>query len=498
LRANGKDMMKVQLIIQLCILVPILIFCIILTDKITKNIIQPIDRLAKILKKMKEGDLAVDIIASYEDSPQEISCLYEVFDKLRVVLRFSAISPENMTEAFFVYSQALNLFIKFGNERGIEVCNREIGYICFKKKQWEISSYYLNESLILAMKLGIYSEEEIARRKSETAKAYIKAGINRGYAMNLFGEALQTFQSYGDSTRVVMCSIEVAETSLEVKELDLPLLDFIEKNLEKCHNFERTIANQRFLFIKSSFLKSIGNYKEACILISNILELHSDFIPEIWLNSINLLISICHEKGIDWSKIEPLRSFRRFNRKDIVLIVSDSLTKGLISWNLQRFLKSILEENDRMSMLQFGSTFKVNFNLTRFPLNIIDLHEAKLITDEKRVLYDCIQEGFRQLRVNSLFKKKDGVCKECIIIITDCVDLGSKSKFQDFIKIVENSDVEVIVVNCYLEVRVFESLRMATEKCSIFHIKYQEQAKIVLKEIEAYLCPYKEVYLVDN
>ena len=497
LKSTCTRIMYIQIIIQLILLIPILVFCVILTDNITKSIICPIDRLAQILKKMKEGDLAIDIIASYVASPSEISILYEVFDKLRVVLRFNAISPDNMTEAFFVYSQALNLFIHFGNERGMEVCNREIGYICFKQKQWETSAYYLNSSLELAKKLNLYPDEEIARRKTETAKAFIKTGNNHTYAMNLFAEALDTFSKINDSTRIVLCLIEISETLVEANELTSPLLDFIERNLEYCENYERSVINQRFLLIKSSYLKNNKKYKQACVLISNILEMHADFIPDIWISAVNLLIEICRDNGVDWSYIAPLRSVGRFIRKDIVLIMSDSLAKGPISWILPRFLKSILEENDRLSMLQFGSSYKVKFNLTRFPMKIFTLEEQGLITNEKRLMYDCIQEGFRQLRVNSLFKKKDSSCKEYVIIVTDCVDLGSESKFVDFIAQIERTDVEVVVVNCFLEERIFDALKLVSEKCLIFHIKFQEQARIVFKEIEAYLCPYKEVYLVD-
>lgn len=497
LKSTCTRIMYIQIIIQLILLIPILVFCVILTDNITKSIITPIDRLAQILKKMKEGDLAIDIIASYVASPSEISILYEVFDKLRVVLRFNAISPDNMTEAFFVYSQALNLFIHFGNERGMEVCNREIGYICFKQKQWETSAYYLNSSLELAKKLNLYPDEEIARRKTETAKAFIKTGSNHTYAMNLFAEALDTFSKINDSTRIVLCLIEISETLVEAGELTTHLLDFIEKNLEYCENYERSVINQRFLLIKSSYLKNQKKYKQACVLISNILEMHADFIPDIWIGAVNLLIEICRDNGVDWSYIAPLRSVGKFNRKDIVLIMSDSLAKGPVSWILPRFLKSILEENDRLSMLQFGSSYKVKFNLTRFPMKIFTLEEQGLIKNEKRLLYDCIQEGFRQLRVNSLLKKKNSYCKEYVIIVTDCVDLGSESKFVDFIAQLERTDVEVVVVNCFLEERVFDALKLVSEKCLIFHIKFQEQARIVFKEIEAYLCPYKEVYLVD-
>ena len=85
--------------ISLGFLILISAFCVYLTIVITKSVVQPIDHLVTILHKMKEGDLDVDILAAYEPSPPEISCLYEVFDKLRVVLRFNKIIDINLTQS---------------------------------------------------------------------------------------------------------------------------------------------------------------------------------------------------------------------------------------------------------------------------------------------------------------------------------------------------------------------------------------------------------------
>ena len=500
LMATCSKFLYVDLILHVALIIPILVFCVVLTDKITKNILLPIDRLAKILKRMKQGDLAIDIMAAYQPSPLEIHSLYEVFDKLRVVLRFNSISDGNLTEGLFIYSQALELFGNFGNERGVELCYRELGYICMRIEKWEEAAEYLNNSLRLALKLEIYCDEEIALRKTQTAKAFIKARFDKNYAMNLFAEAIDTFGKSNNSSRIVLCLLEVAENLLETQELTVSLLDYIEKKLKDCEAFEQALSNQKFLFIKASFLYSQKKPREACCLLSNIIDLHSDYILEIWIKSTDLLIKICRECSIDSKFLKPLHLHNQSIRKDIVLIISQSLNKGPISWLIPKFLKSILDSNDRLSLLQFKDTVKVKFNLTKFPLKIFSLDREEVIEEnpsEKRLLYDCIQEGFRQLRVNSVLRNCRQI-KEYMIIVTDCIDCGSRSTFNEFVSMVEVGRIEVVVVNCYLNERIFDALKLATDKCTLFHAKFEEQLSFMFKHIEAYLCPNKLVYVGDD
>lgn len=500
LSSTCNEYLYIDLGLHLSLLLPILVFCVVLTDKITKNILEPIDRLAKMLQKMTQGDLAIDIMATYEPSPLEIHSLYKVFDKLRVVLRFKSISAGNLTEGLFIYSQALELFENFGNERGVEFCYRELGYICTRIQKWEEASEYLDNSLKLALKLNIYDDEEIAKRKTQTAKAYFKAKLNKNYAMNLFAEAIDTYSKIKNSSRIVLCLLDVAENLLESQELTESLLDYIEKKLKDCDNSEQTLSNQKFLFLKASFLYSQKKLREACYLLSNIIDLHSDFIPEIWIKSTDLLIKICKECSVDSKILIPLHLHKHSIRKDIVLIVSETLNKGPISWLLPKFLKSILDSNDRLSLLQFKDTVKIKFNLTKFPLKIFSLEKEEPEDEnlsDKKLLYDCIQEGFRQLRVNLLLRDYKEI-KEYMIIVTDCVDNGSRTTFKEFVNMVEMGRIEVIVVNCYLNERIFDGLKMATDKCTLFHAKYEEQLNIMFRQIEAYMCPSKEVYLCDE
>ena len=130
LQDDCKSMLILELYLSIIFLVLVGILCILLTDKITASVVAPIDHLLTILKRMKNDDLGMDILESYKPSPPEVACLYGVFDKLRVILRFNKLQEGNSTQALMIYSQALNLFKSFGNEKAMEFCYRELGNIC--------------------------------------------------------------------------------------------------------------------------------------------------------------------------------------------------------------------------------------------------------------------------------------------------------------------------------------------------------------------------------
>ncbi|OMJ66686.1 hypothetical protein SteCoe_36395 [Stentor coeruleus] len=129
LRHRLNSVLLINIYLSAGLLVLIAIMSVIWTHKITGSIVSPIDHLLTILKRMKNHDLDIDILESYQPSPPEVASLYKVFDELRVVMRFSDLENIEMTKATLITSQALHLFTKFGNKKGMKVCYRQLGYI---------------------------------------------------------------------------------------------------------------------------------------------------------------------------------------------------------------------------------------------------------------------------------------------------------------------------------------------------------------------------------
>lgn len=492
LKSKCNDILSINLIIQLVLLLIILIFCIFVTHKLSGQIIEPVDHLLKILKRLKDDDLSIDILNSYQPSPPEVSCLYNVFDELRVVIRFTKIDKEKLTESTLIYSQALKLFKKFGNERALEICYRELGYICYKKKMWDESGKYLYKALTLAIKLGVYDDYEIARIKTDAATALVKTGQKRVEGLRIFKEALDTFNNGCFYTDVVIAMIEVAESLVDTGELSLNFLDHIEKNLENIENEEKDLLYQKFLYIKAGYYKSVGKYKSAVSLIQKVLEEYSKFLPEIWIKSLDLLIEILSIVKIDSKMFLQMKQERKVFKKDLVLIISDNLIPTSVSSATHSLLKSIMDPADRISILQFADEPLTINTLSKIPVKNISF-EKKMKKSPQARLFDCIQEGIKQLRISNFTVKEER--KSWIIIITDSEDKGSKMKFEEIVESINNTNADLILINCFTRSPIFDSFSFKGKNFNEFFVSPEDDAKSIFKDIEVFLCPYKEVFL---
>lgn len=493
LKDSCNSSLKYQIIYQSILLFFIIAFTVLLTDQLSVQVINPIDHLLTILQKLKEGDLAVDILAAYVQSPPEIKSLYDVFDKLRVVLRFTQIEKEKITDASFVYSQALNLFKRFHNKRAMEICYRELGYICYKKKMWEESGRYLYKALIIAIQLDIYDEYEIARIKTDAATAFVKTGAKRNEGIRIFAEAVQTFKQGNCYTDIVVAMIEIAESLAETNELGIDVLSFIEENLEKADVGERELLRQKFYYVKAYYLKNNKKFRSAAEIIKMILEDFQDYLPEIWIKSVDMLIEIMNEQKLDSREVIFMKNQRRNYKKDVVVIFSDSLIPSIISWSLNGFLKSILEPFDKVAILQYANQSQIVYNLSKIPPKLIQIEKQFQEKTEKRALFDSIYEGLKQFRLNQLMNTEDR--NEWIIVICDSLDRNSKISYEELLLELKKSKTGVIIINCFFSEDIFLGAKFIGKTVNRFMIRSEDACKLTFKEIEAYLCPYREVFV---
>lgn len=482
------QMLVIELYISIGLLIMICIGCIILTDKITISIIAPIDRLLTILKRMKNDDLDMDILASYEPSPPEISCLYKVFDKLRVVLRFNKISQQDLTQATLIYSQALNLFKQFGNEKAMEICYRELGYICFKRELWTDSTEYLYQAYELALASNRYDSLEIAKRKAETANAMIKANTRQQEAIELLADAVETFKKQKDNDETTNCLVDIAELLCENSSLTIDLLKFIENKIIEENISNKDIIMQRFLYVCGLYYKKKNQLKKACKCFVSALEdfpVYLPFIRDRSLNQIKQIFFLHLGVKID---VPVLRK----QRQDIVFIISSEIVDGPVSWSLPNFFGSLLEASDRISLLQFHSQLEIIFNLTKIPSKMFAL--KKFHDFKNALLYDAVLEGIKQLNINRMTNK---FCdhNEWIIIVTGAEDRNSIRSFNSVLQAVKESKVNLIIVSYKMHCQEFQTLVEATQYGILFDVFDDQTIPDLFKQIEAYLCPDKEVLL---
>jgi hypothetical protein len=479
-----------QVILQSILSFLIIVFSVIMTDTLTAHVLGPIDQLLKLMKRLKDGDLAIDIHAAYQPSPPEITVLYDVFDKLRVVLRFQQIDKEKITEASFVYSQALMLFKNFQNEQAMEICYRELGYICYKKKMWVESGMFLHQALTLAVKLGCYNDYEIARIKTDTATAYVKTCEKREEGLKIFKEAVKIFTRGNHYTDIVVAMIEITESLAETHQLKQKHLDFIEKHLENSDPLERELLRQKFFYVKAYFYKNCQKYKSAALMIRSILEDFSEFLPDISMKAVNLLNQVLLESQV------PLNMFlknKKMNyKKDVVIVCADHLASTIIGWSLSVFLKSILEPFDKASLIQYSDRVQIVFNLTKIPGKEIEIQRI-LNQSEKNLAFSALREGLKQFRFNRFSEANDR--NEWVILLCEAEDNGSVLTKKEIIREISQSQARVIIINCFFQSGLFGNKDLRRKRIHQFFIQSGESCKIVFKEIEAFLCPYREVFL---
>ncbi|OMJ90149.1 hypothetical protein SteCoe_7541 [Stentor coeruleus] len=493
LKSGCNDILLINMYIDIGLLVFIAIVSATWAHRITGSIVSPIDHLLKILVRMYNGDLEIDIMESYQPSSPEVACLYQVFDELRVVKRFKQEKVKEMTEATLINSQALSLFKKFGNKKGMEVCYTKLGYIFYKRELWD-------ESVECLSKARLLSEENIntdifahAKLKVDLANAMVKAKSSKEEVLMLFGSSIEIFKKHSKHEDFLPCLLDLAEALYETKDINSNIFMFIEEQLNNFYLSDKPILMQKFLLIKALHFKNTGKFQDACKYLVSVLEDFTVYLPSIRNKAIEILNEIfkLHIKSPPNLK---KYIFKGSTKKDIVLILSNNLAEGPVSWAIGRFFKSVLKSNDRMSMIQFSSKCRVIFNLTKLPSN--DLTIEKFEDDSfECLLYDSIMIATRQLSLNGFGNKSADKREEWIIIITDYDDIGSKATLEKVCSTLNRNNAKVIIASLAFRNSNIEELANNADNGTIFYMKTQEQAELTFREIEAFMCPEKEVYL---
>lgn len=483
----------ISIYVTIGFLVVIAVLSAVWTHSISGSIIYPIDHLLKILIRMLNGDLEIDILESYQPSPAEVACLYQVFDELRVVKRFKQEKYLELTEATLVISQALSLFKKFGNKKGMEVCYMKLGHIFFKQELFTESAEYLSKALELSEGSNYTDILTIAKLKLEVFSVKMKGQNNKSEALKIFDQALEIIERFNKDKEFLPYLLDMAESLYEMNSASTGQIIILEEYLSTFASSDKKIIMQRFLYIKGLLYKNLGQNQKACLIFFSVLEDFPHYLPSIRERTIKAL------NEIFYTYLSKVPNFNVYTskpcvKKDIILIVSSNLAVGQLSWTIHEFTKLILKPNDRMSLVQFHSECKVVFNLTKLPDKNIQLVNCENNSNEAH-LYDSLLTGMKQFSLNNACSSFEGKREEWMLIITDVEDKGSCVEFEEVRKRIKDSKVNLAIASMVPGHSRLEKLIESARNGNIFYIKSEELAGLIFKEIEAYMCPEKEVFL---
>ncbi|CAG9310661.1 unnamed protein product [Blepharisma stoltei] len=485
----------------------IAVLCYYLTKNIARTIVAPIDKLSEILDKLIKHDLGLDIMEQYEPGPPEINALYEVFDKLRVVLKLHDPSQfKHETNAMMNYAQALNLFSKFRNKKAMELCYRELGNIHFRSERYQDAALSYYNSYRIAKQIEGFPEQEMVKRKTQTAKAMMIAGVRKEEAMEMFHEAIDFYQnSSKDSVDVILCLLEKIEGLFAIGENTEFVLDETEKLLKARFSVSyQDILQQRYLFFRALQYETQEDYQTASRLYVLCLENFMEFDPMIRKKSIERLIEIFEMKNLPVADLVVLKEEMENKSKDIALIV-DTKFDGkefhhLILW----LISSVVDTKDRLSIINFDDEFHILFNLTKKPAKQIEFPTLDLMNQGgKSVLYDGINAGIEQLysfrSENTTFLGQEDIRHKWIIAICNSDDIGSQISFAEISKKIRDSGARLIIFYINSDPSPhsqLESLKNYSIRGIFLSAYSQTEIRRAFQRIAAIICPFK-LFLVN-
>jgi tetratricopeptide (TPR) repeat protein len=439
---------------------------------------------------MIEGDLEADILASIKPAPKEILALYEVFDELRVALRFTTLHTKDLTEAGLIYSQALKLFTRFRNSNALEICYRELGYICAQKELWLDAANFLNHALEIFLTYHDVDPLESCKRKMEVARAIVKSKEKIEKGMIIINQILEDVKKLDVVPEVCEFWLELAEIAYETGARNSKFFKDLHHFINVCDFEDKGIIRQRYIYIKALYLKNNKNYIEACKSLIFLLEEFPTYIPVIRMKSINIIKQINSSSDLN-EQLSKHNPSERPSSKDIVLIVSNSLAQEAISSKIKVFAETLINKNDRLALIQSHSKPLVVFSLTKFPMTIMEFNINDLSLGF--CLMDSMKTAIRHLQIkdNFLYAKKKR--QSWIVVITDLQESHRNCKISEVVKGLHELQINVVVVDLSGKSEDFQFLLDCSQFNMVFEDVDYENFERILKEVVAFICPEKEV-----
>ncbi len=163
---------------------------------LANRIVRPIGNLTRLAERISRGNLDAEILVESND---ELGALAEAFVNLLTTLRLgnTAYYMGDLRKALDSYRKGLALFETSGNEKGMAMCQNNMGNIFRQWKQFSEAEEYYRKALDIGQRLG--DRKGVAMRVGNLGLLY-KARGDGMKAMENFGIAFRMYTELGDET----------------------------------------------------------------------------------------------------------------------------------------------------------------------------------------------------------------------------------------------------------------------------------------------------------
>ena len=318
------------------------------------------------------GDLDINIEEHYQLCSKEITKLYTVFTKLKIVLRFgkSNYFAED-SEAIMNYAQALALFLEFRNMDGAGICYNNLGIIHYKNQRYHEAIECFAKALEAAESIKNH-QGIVIKRKLMLATTMLawKRSDKRTPALML--ELIDLFkQNQEDLSQAVECLLLVSEHSIRNRGDTQGYLEEAEEIVNSKVKFKapKQILQIKILFCKGLIFEKRGLLREACSIFIDCLINCDIYDPETRKKCLDELRSIYTTYSAPVDYIDSLLHDFLDSEKDIIFLVDYSMSMNgqrikKTHDSVEKFIKFSLKAQDRIGYALFNKTCTIAFNLT--------------------------------------------------------------------------------------------------------------------------------------
>lgn len=469
LQSDTKKMFLIEGLVFLAFSLIVIYFFWYLTNALAKSIVAPLDTLNHVLKRLMQQDFAIDITEETSKMSRDLSTLYKVFDKLRVIMKFKDKKYfSNDANALINYSQALKLFDDFGNLAKSKMCMLEIGKIHAKNSRFaEAATFMYN-----ALQIPDDSYADDLSLKVYTAKLLLQESIKVYEAKCMFEEAIFSYSEHKDYVNLAFALIDYASGLISNGEYPLYLLSSAKSLIHKIPSEElQEILLQRILFYTGLINYTRGLKKKAFQMFADAVTDFQYFDLEIRKKSRIFL----REVGIDIEEIKESPS-------DFSFVIQDKYLQ--LSKIVVARLKDHVDEKDRMAVSTFGKSIKSVQNLT---CDFEGNYERNKINDKGRLI-DGVFRGIKYLKAQSNYERA-----QWVIVFTDGNDEKSECGIEKLMKNIEKSNARIVVLMFGEKSSKVVKIMESAQKTVIFDFSEDLKERNIWNEIIAVLLPNRHI-----